>query len=208
MKIHFDELKVTQRYHVMTQTIIPRPIAWVLSDNGSADPHHAFNLAPFSYFNAVSSDPALVMLSIGSKPTGGLKDTRQNLRERKHCVIHIPSDDQARWVSETAETLDHGDSEVTKLGLPVVEEKGWSLPRLAVSPVAMFCQLYDYQEIGPNKQGLLFCEINEVYISDDCVTRDDKGREKILAEKIRPLARLGASEYASFGDIISHQRPK
>jgi flavin reductase (DIM6/NTAB) family NADH-FMN oxidoreductase RutF len=63
MHLDFSDFTAAQRYHLMTQTIIPRPIAWALtdSDNGS------YNLAPFSYFTAVSSEPALLMLSVGKK---------------------------------------------------------------------------------------------------------------------------------------------
>ena len=88
MIIQFADLKPLQRYHMMTQTIIPRPIAWVLTenDNGSS------NLAPFSYFTALCSDPALVVLSIGKKPDGSLKDTRHNpianqIQNKMFCTL-------------------------------------------------------------------------------------------------------------------------
>ena len=64
MYIDFGDMTPQQVYITMTQTVIPRPIAWVLSENADA----SLNLAPYSYFNAVSSDPALVMISAGVKP--------------------------------------------------------------------------------------------------------------------------------------------
>ena len=60
MYIDFDDMTPQQVYITMTQTVIPRPIAWVLSENANG----SLNLAPYSYFNAVSSDPALVMICL------------------------------------------------------------------------------------------------------------------------------------------------
>ncbi len=205
MRIDFSSLSANQRYHVMTQVIVPRPIAWVLSDNGG---EASYNLAPFSYFNAISSEPPLVMLSVGHKPTGELKDTRQNILERKHAVIHIPSVSHAQAVTDSAVTLPHGESELDNLDLPLVDESGWPLPRLVDAPVAMACHYYDHSEIGPNKQAIIYCQVDDVYVSDTACTQDRKGRIKVSAEAIAPLSRLGGGEYASFGDVFSLQRPK
>ncbi|VUD56601.1 hypothetical protein TDB9533_02257 [Thalassocella blandensis] len=209
MIIDFSTLPALQVYQSMTQTIIPRPIAWVLTDNGidGAAKENAFNLAPFSYFTAVSSDPALVMLSVGKKSDGELKDTRRNIIERKHCVIHIAHDSQGEALNASAATLAHGDSEIEKIGIALETVEGWSLPRVKDCPVAMYCTLYDIQEIGPNKQGLLFCEVKALYVDDKAVTYDSKQRMKFDAQVISPLSRLGASDYASFGEVFSLARP-
>ena len=95
MQLNFSDFSANQRYHLMTQTIIPRPIAWVLTDSGDA----SYNLAPFSYFTAVSSKPALLMISVGKKPNGDNKDTLTNILKNKKMVIHIASDDQADIVT-------------------------------------------------------------------------------------------------------------
>lgn len=87
MHIDFKTLSSSERYHLMTQTVIPRPIAWVLTESSKAN----YNLAPFSYFTAVSSQPPLMMFSIGKKPTGERKDTVVNLERQQHCVVHIAS---------------------------------------------------------------------------------------------------------------------
>jgi len=91
MQIPLDTLSPNRVYHLMIQSIVPRPIAWILSDNGDG----SLNLAPFSYFNAVCSDPPVLMVSIGRKADGGDKDTARNLVERKHCVVHIPHREMA-----------------------------------------------------------------------------------------------------------------
>lgn len=207
MLIDFSGLPASQVYQMMTQTLIPRPVAWVLTANGE-DASEPYNLAPFSYFTAVSSDPALVMLSIGKKPDGDMKDTRRNLVERGHCVIHIAGVDDAEAVNQSAASLDYGVSEIAALKLGLSEVDGWSLPRLSDAKVAMYCSLYDVQEIGPNKQGIMFCEVKAIYVDDSAVSKDEKQRMKIDAASISPLARLGAGEYADFGKVFSLSRPK
>ncbi len=208
MFIDFAELSASQVYQTMTQTLIPRPIAWVLTDNGPHNGNPSYNLAPFSYFTAVSSDPALVMLSIGKKPEGEIKDTRRNLLERKHAIIHIAHESDAKDVTASAATLPFGDSEIESLGIDAEPVEGWPLPRVKRCAIAMCCDLYDVQEIGPNKQGLLFCQIHKIFVDDKAVSFDDKQRIKIDASVISPLSRLGASEYASFGKVFSLARPK
>lgn len=208
MHIDFAALAAAQRYHLMTQVIVPRPIAWVLSDNGMPNSPPSYNLAPFSYFNAISSEPALIVLSIGEKPSGEIKDTRRNILDRKDCVIHIPSVDDAREVSESAVTLAHGESEIEKLHLSLVNQIGWRLPRLAQCKIAMACTLYDYKEIGPAKQGVIFCEIKKIHIDDSVVTCDQKQRIRVDAQAISPLSRLGSNEYATFGQVFQINRPK
>ena len=69
MIVELHSLTPAQVYLHMIQVLVPRPIAWVLSENASG----SFNLAPFSYFNAVCSDPPLIMLSVGKKPDGSFK---------------------------------------------------------------------------------------------------------------------------------------
>ncbi len=86
MILDFATLTGGQSYFQIIQTLMPRPIAWVLTEheNGS------YNLAPFSFFTAVCSEPPILMLSVGLKPTGEFKDTRTNLERSQRCVIHIP----------------------------------------------------------------------------------------------------------------------
>lgn len=203
MQIKLDELSSPQTYFTMTQTVVPRPIAWILTENEAGD----YNLAPFSYFNAVCSDPGLLMVSIGLQDDGREKDTLRNIRERSEFVIHIASCDQLGDLNQTSATLPPGESEVTASNLRTTPVEGFHMPRLNDCKVAFMCERYDIQEIGNNKQHLLFAEIKEIYVDDDCTSVNEKGRMKIHADRIYPLGRLGASEYVSFGEILSARRP-
>jgi len=203
MQLDFSNFSANERYHLMTQTIIPRPIAWALTDseNGS------YNLAPFSYFTAVSSKPALLMLSLGKKSSGEEKDTLTNILNNKKMVIHIASVDQAELVTQTAKTLEHGESELTDTGLITTPFEGFSLPRLMDCDIAFGCELYEIKQLGDGTQTLIFVEIKQLYMNDAIVTKNEMGRIKVDAHNIAPLARLGGGEYASIGDPFTLQRP-
>lgn len=221
MIINFSNYSATQRYHLMTQTIIPRPIAWALtlSDNeeSKSDNGCKFNLAPFSYFTAVSSKPAILMLSVGKKPTGEAKDTLVNILKNKKMVIHIASEQQSELVTQSSATLPHGESELDMINLNespysthlnTVPFEGFALPRLEQCDIAYGCELYEIKEIGDIPQTLIFVEVKQVYINDKVTELDEKNRIKIYADMVNPLARLGASEYAGITKPFSKQRPE
>jgi len=203
MLLDFSELETSERYHLMTQTIIPRPIAWVLTDSGSEN----YNLAPFSYFTALSTEPALLMISVTKKPNGDVKDTLSNVLKNKKMVIHIASDEQAELVTKTAATLDHGESELTDTDLTTVAFEGFDLPRVAECNIAYGCELYDIKEIGDAPQTLIFVEVKQLYINDKVLNTDNPDRIKVAADKVKPLARLGGGEYASLKKPFSLTRP-
>jgi len=203
MLLDFSELETSERYHLMTQTIIPRPIAWVLTDSGDEN----YNLAPFSYFTALSTEPALLMISVTKKPNGDVKDTLTNVFKNKKMVIHITSDQQAELVTQTAATLDHGESELTETNLTTTIFEGFSLPRLTECNIAYGCELYEIKEIGDAPQTLIFVEVKQLYINDKVLNTDNPQRIKIAADKVKPLARLGGGEYASLTKPFSLNRP-
>ena len=190
-------------YHLMTQTVVPRPIAWVLTENTKS----SYNLAPFSYFTAISSDPPLIVLSIGRKAEEEPKDTRRNILERKEFVLHIPSGSHAECVTKTAASLAAGESELELLeNSELVEFEGSSLPRLASSKVAFYCEYFDSHELGEGQQAVIYGKIRQIFIDDSIVTIDEK-RTTVDAKGLDPLARLGGSQYSLFGNIKAVKRP-
>lgn len=204
MILNFSDFSANQRYHLMTQTIIPRPIAWALTDSNNG----SLNLAPFSYFTAVSSAPPILMLSVGKKPNGDDKDTLVNIINNKKVVIHIASEQHANLVTNTSQTLAHGESELTKNNILTTEFEGFSLPRLAQCDIAYGCELYEIKELGDVPQSLIFVEVKQVYISDTVADIDEKQRITVHADRIKPLARLGGGEYATIEKPFTIARPK
>ncbi|EAU55760.1 flavin reductase family protein [Mariprofundus ferrooxydans] len=204
MILDFDELSSGQRYFQTIQTLMPRPIAWVLTEHENG----GYNLAPFSFFTAICSEPPLLMLSLGLKPGGGFKDTRINLERSKRCVIHIPDRAMLEAMNASSATLSANISEVEQLGLALKPFDGFTLPRLADARVAYGCKLHEIMEIGAGPQSLLFVQIERMFIDD--VILDDAAqadRIKVDALKLDPVARLGANEYGFLHDIKHIKRP-
>lgn len=204
MNLNIAEFSPNQRYHLMTQTIIPRPIAWALTDSGNG----TFNLAPFSYFTAVSSAPPILMLSVGKKPSGESKDTLVNIVNHKNIVIHIASARHAELVTQTSQTLPHGDSELIAANIATTDFTDFPLPRVTQCDIAYGCELYEIKELGEVPQSLIFVKVKQVYINDQVADIDEKQRIKVHADKIQPLSRLGGGEYATIKEPFEIVRPK
>lgn len=210
MFIDFKQLEPNQRYFAMTQSIIPRPIAWVLSDNG-LDGDEAYNLAPFSFFTGISSDPPLLIISVGKKTAGDqnghIKDTRKNIEERKHFVVHIAPSEQIDHLNRTSASLDHGVSEIKQEKLETATFADFPLPRLESCDIALGCTLYRLDEIGNVPQAVIYGEIEKMYVADEVISSHDN-RLIIDAQKLNPLARLGGKYYSVLGELLQAARPK
>ncbi len=203
MHIEAEQLSSSDVYHLITQAVIPRPIAWVLTDSGLDN----YNLAPFSYFTPVASDPPLLMISVGKKPNGDLKDTARNILAQKHLVIHIASEPLAEQMTATAATLEHGQSEVVLNHIELAEFSGFPLPRVKACALAFGCELYHCQTIGNTPQTLIFAQVKAIYV-DSTVMDERASRLTIDALKLNPLSRLGGGEYAVLERTFSIARPQ
>ncbi|MGU9951606.1 MAG: flavin reductase family protein [Gammaproteobacteria bacterium WSBS_2016_MAG_OTU1] len=192
-----------QCYQWMTQAVVPRPIAWTLSENDDG----GFNLAPFSYFNALCSAPPLIGFSISNKEANTPKDTLYNIRARQRFVVHIAAVTQLPDLNQSSAALDYGDSETAKLNLKT--ESFGDFVRLSDCPIAILCNLH--KEIAlddENNQTLVLGEIQLLYAADTIMETDSKNRSLISVQKMNPGARLSAGNYARLGEFISFKRPQ
>ena len=203
MILQLDQLSPTNTYFQMIQTIVPRPIAWVLTENETGN----YNLAPFSYFNAVCSDPALIMLSVGVKPDGSSKDTCHNIVERKFFTIHIADENTMEALNESSATLARNHSELDNLPISLTGFESSVVPRIAECKIAYACELYEIHKVGNTPQSIIYGKVNSIYIDDAITSVNGKGRIKVHTEKLRPISRLGADEYMQAGRVISLPRP-
>ena len=149
----------------------------------------------------------MVAFSIGLQDDGSEKDTLRNIRQNGEMVIHIASCNQLPDLNLSSATLPPEVSEVEAGALALSSVEGYSLPRLSDSKVAFMASTHQIIELGNNHQALILAEVSSIFVDDECVTTLENGRRKILADKIEPLGRLGASEYVSFGEILSMKRP-
>lgn len=202
MIFDFNLFSAAERYHFMTQSIIPRPIAWVLTKAEN----ETYNLAPFSYFNAVSSQPACVMFSLSTKASGEQKDTLTCLQSNPDFTLHIPSYELMEVVNETAKELPLGESELDRTSLTLVKEDGFALPRVAEAPVAYNAKVLDIYSLPNSTQKVIFAEILHLWVKDEAVL-SRKGRSQFNAKEIDPLARLGAGEFSRITDIEALKHP-
>ena len=208
MHIDFSTLSASRAYHLMTQTVVPRPIAWVLTENASGNGRERYNLAPFSYFNAVASDPPTLMISIGKKPGGEQKDTLRNILRSKKLVIHVAGADKLVALNQSAATLPYGESELALSALDTEPLEHFPLPRLSGCKIAFACSLDHTHEIGEAPQTLVFARIHSACIEDEILHTDrETGRYSIDTAALNPVARLGGNHYALLGDAITLKRP-
>lgn len=203
MLLNFENLSVNAVYYTMIQTIVPRPIAWVLSEHDNG----AHNLAPFSYFNGVSSNPPIVSISVGRKDNGSQKDTWHNIEQRSNFVIHIPHRELAEQVTASSASLDAGESEIDLIRMETTSIEGWPLPRLSEARIALLCERFAIHALGAAPQGLILGRIMSVYLDDSIASHEGK-RLTISAKRLDPIARLGGNDYATLGDILTIERPK
>jgi len=189
-------------YHLLTQLVVPRPIAWVVSDNGSDDASR-WNLAPFSYFNLVAADPPTVIVSIGRSARQaidppGKKDTLANLAARPQHTIALPGWSQLEAVEGTSAEVPFGTSE---FALADLEPVGWdwSVPMPSGVRAALGCTVERIVPIGEAGQHLVMSRIERVWVDDAVVDEDAKGRLRIEPEQLDPLLRLGGGSYGRIG---------
>jgi flavin reductase (DIM6/NTAB) family NADH-FMN oxidoreductase RutF len=209
MLIEMNGMSSAAVYHLMTQVIIPRPIAWVVSDNGG-EHGSRWNLAPFSYFNAVASEPPAVMFSIGVSGRGtdgplAIKDTLTNLSERPEHTIALPNRAQLDAVEASAAEVPYGTSEFELAGLdPVAWD--WPVPMPSGVRAALGCVVDSIVPIVDGPQRVVISRIERVWVDDAVVGEDSMGRPRVDAEGLDPLLRLGAGQYAAMGPTARPER--
>lgn len=200
MQIDFSNLAPVEAYRWLASTITPRPIAWV----STVSLEGVSNLAPFSFFQVISSDPATLLINVGLKD-GVLKDTARNARDTGELVVQLVSADQAEAMNASAAALDHGVSEFEHCSIASEPSSHIKPPRVAGAPVAFECrvaQILPYPEQAPNCQ-LIFAEVLVAHIDDSVL--DGSGR--IDAARLDVVGRLGGSHYSFTRDRFQLHRP-
>jgi len=193
MLIDYADKELTQRYQLMAQTIIPRPIAWIVTQNKQG----IINIAPFSYFMGLSSEPATMIVSIGHKSDGSEKDTLKNIKENGRCTICMVDEAHLNQMHFSSKELGEEESEATAFDIKTKEVVKGFPPMVQGVPSAFFCEFYQEIELKDSKTIPLVVEIKEQFI-DDGILSD---KEKITLD-YEPVARVGKS-YALLGKKIT-----
>ncbi len=186
-------------YRILIGTVVPRPIAIVSTRSASG----INNVAPFSFFNAVSANPPLVALGISRKPSGEKKDTHRNIEETREFVVNTADESLLDPLVQTATAYPYGVSEFEKAGLSPVPSLKVKPPRVDGAPVQFECTLFKLMELGdggPDSSVLILGKIVQLHLRAELYHEG-----KIVQERLAPIARLGGISYASLGS--RHDRP-
>ena len=189
-----EELESLNVYKLISNLVVPRPIAWV-STKSEKD---ILNLAPFSYFTPISSSPATLLISIGHKKDGSEKDTLKNLRETRRCSIVIAQPSDLKDLDNSAIELGFNRSEFSscKIESKVLDPNYPAVPKSA--QIVLFCDYYKEVELDGSATIPVVVAIKNIYVKD-CLVKD---KEMVKIDLHRPtLARVGAS-YFELGEEL------
>jgi len=186
-----QEREVNETYKLMAQTIIPRPIAWVVTEDEGV-----INIAPFSYFIGLSSDPATVLISVGHKAEGTPKDTLANIRKHQKCTICMVQESDLEKMHFSSKGLAKAQSEATEFDIATEMMVEGFPPKIAGVPVAYACTLNQEIDLGGGNTIPLVLNVEQIFVKDAVIT--DKKRITITFD---PVARIGKS-YAFLGEEI------
>lgn len=179
--------------------VSPRPIGWISTVSAAG----VRNLAPYSFFNAVSTEPFLVAFS-----SSGRKDSLANVLETGCFVANVVGEPLARAMNATSAAVDPEVDEFAIAGLTAVPGTAVAAPRVAEAPAALECvhvrtiELFDAAG-APADSFLVIGEVVGVHIDESVLTDGF-----VDVAKLRPVARLGYMEYAVVRDRFVMERPK
>ena len=182
-------------YKLLTNLVVPRPIAWVtsLSEQG------VINLAPFSFFNAVGSDPLYVIISIGHTDSGEPKDTAKNIRTNGEFVVNLVTEDLFEAMNISAADFPADKSELAAARLHASPSVRVKVPRVAEVQASLECKLFSTQSLGANT--LFIGEVVMFHVADHLIDAD------LHINDFAPIGRLGSpSVYCRTADRFDVSR--
>ena len=190
MLIDYDNLESPSIYKLMSQTVIPRPIAWIVTEDEGV-----VNIAPFSYFTPLSSTPPALIVSIGHKADGEEKDTLANIKKNKKAVICFVDDSHLEAMHFSSKSLDKKLSEAEQFNIETVKINDDFPPMVKGVQSAFFCELNQTLDLGGPTIPVIL-NIKHQFIDDKNILNKDK-----LYLDINNIARVGKS-YARIGENI------
>lgn len=185
-------------YNPFKAIIAPRPIGWVSTIDAQGRP----NLAPYSFFNAVSGAPEMIMFT-----SEGLKDSVRNAQETGEFVYNLVSASLLHAMNATSAALEPGENEFEFAKLGAAPSEIVKPPRVADTPAALECkvttvtQLTDLHGKALDRY-MVIGQVVGVHIADECLVN---GRFDIV--KAQTMARCGYQDYAQVKELMQLLRP-
>jgi flavin reductase (DIM6/NTAB) family NADH-FMN oxidoreductase RutF len=199
MKFDPAEMETAEVYKLMIRTIVPRPIAWV----STVSPDGVRNIAPFSFFTGITTDPPTVCFAPARKPGGVKKDTLANVEATGQFVINVVSENLAEAMNDTATDYPPEVDEFARAGLTPVDSEIVAPPRIGESPIHMECELQTTVAVGKKGGILVIGQVLLFHIDPRVVAGG-----KVDAGLLHAIGRLGGQEYARTSDRFVLERKK
>ena len=205
MHYDFSQLSSADGYKLLTAVIVPRPIAWVstLNLDGSG-----VNLAPYSFFNMMGSDPAIVAFSPGDRADGSPKDTARNIAGPGgtgggEFVVNLVSSVLAEAMNLSATDFPPGMDEAGIAGLELAPGLRVKVPHVAASPASLECREVQTLHIGRNR--VVLGEVLGLHIRDELML--DPARHYVDTPALDLIGRMGGrGGYTRTGDTFEVAR--
>ena len=185
--------------------VVPRPIGWVTT----VDQQGTVNLAPYSFFNAVSSDPPMVFFGANGTHAadGGEKDSLRNVRETGEFVCNLVTWELCHTMNDTATPAPHGVDEMQAVGLARLPSRLVKPPRVAASPAHLECKLHQFVELPADPRTgkpnvMVIGHVVAIHIDDAFIV---DGRFDTV--RAQPVARLGYLDFAVVKQAFAIKRP-
>lgn len=199
--IHTDRLSARERYQLLTTLIVPRPIGWISTRSRGAIP----NLAPYSFFAALSASPPLVAVSIGSR-RGAPKDTLENIRQVGSFCVNVVSEDLLEHMNASSAEVPPETDEFHLAGVTAMAGQVVDAPWVAEAPATLECVLFEEVDLGEAPNTLVIGEVKAVRLAPGLNVLPDSW--SVDPTSLRPVGRLGGEEYALPGEVRKLARPR
>lgn len=201
MEFDLRTLSSANRYRLMASIIIPRPIAWVTSQDSAGQ----LNAAPFSFFNMMGDDPPTVVLGVMLRAGGRLKDTAINIRTTGEFVVNMVGEDDVAAMNLTSAEAPPCVDETVLASLALEASVAVGPPRISSAPASFECRLLKVVDVSAS-QSLLIGEVLYGHVQDRFVT--DAAKLRIDAVAMRLIGRVhGAGWYSRQTDLFQLKRP-
>ena len=189
-------------YRLMIGAIVPRPIAFV----STRSPEGILNLAPFSFFTAVSANPPVICFAPMIRSTdGGRKDTLANIELTREFVVNVVSEDFIQQVNICSTEFPPEVDEFEASGLTPIPSDVVEVPRVKESRINMECKLLQVVHVSSKPLGgsLVLGEVVRFHVNDELFVNS-----RIDPDRLRAVGRMGGPTYTRTSDRFNIERPK
>lgn len=192
-----SDLDGADGYKLTTGLVVPRPIGWIGTISAAGVP----NLAPYSFFNAVSGIPPTFVFSPGRSTR---RDTLDNVRAVGEFTINVVSAEVVAAMNASSATFDPEVDEFDECGLTTVPSTSIRPPMVGECKANIECVVTRIVEIGhpDHGNGLVIGEAVEFHVADEIL---DGTRVDQLA--LRPVGRHAGNTYSNATDLFDVIRP-